>query len=622
MNLLQLQNGSKSFGAKQLFFDASFSVNEGEHIGLIGPNGAGKSTLFKILVNHLELDSGILIKSQKLKIAYLEQESDWNLEINAEKLLTESCELPLWQLKQKSSDLGLTPEDFTIPLKNLSGGYRMRFKLLQLIGQNPNLMLLDEPTNFLDLETVLILENFLQNYEGAYLLISHDREFLKRTTDHIIEVEQGEITKYPGNIDDYFEQKALILEQQQKTALNQAVKREAILDFVKRFGAKATKAKQAQSRLKRLEKMEHIEIKALPVRAKINIPIPSDTGKEILNLKNTNWGYPGKTVLENVNLRLLRGDHLGIVGFNGAGKSTLLKGLSGILKPQQGELQYGYQVQVGYFSQHSSERLNPEATILESLQATAHTSIKNQEILNLAGSLLFSGDDVYKKIKVLSGGEKSRVALGQILLLKAPVLLLDEPTNHLDFDTVEALTQALQNYDGSIIVVSHDRGFIARVATKILEIKNRKAEFYPGTYEDYLWSLEKGVLSLKSENISNNTNNFKSNFQNSTADSKNENTQSKLNYAVEKKRLEKEMIIINRNIKKIETEIAELTSKQQVLTNNLLASNGSKAKDLAFDLNELSKNILKLEDSLLFEMEKNEQLERELRSLFESTNLK
>lgn len=499
MNLLQLNQGFKQYGTKVLFDNARFAVNEGEHVGVIGPNGAGKTTLFKILVGQETLDSGELIRSQKLKVGYLEQESREPLDKSAEEFLTETSLTPVWELKQLGLELGLNERHFAVPFHELSGGYRMRMKLLSLIGQQPNLMLLDEPTNFLDLESIMALEKFLQDYAGAFLLISHDREFLKRTTDHTLEVEMGDITKFPGHIDDYFEQKAQMRTILEAQAANQEAKRKSIQDFVDRFGAKATKARQAQSRMKQLEKMEKIDIKDLPVRARINIPPPSHTGKEALVMTEVDLGYDTKKVISDLSLRIETGTHLGVVGFNGAGKSTLLKSLAGRIPLLKGERKLGYQVTLSYYAQHVAEDLNLNDTVFEALQSVAHKDIKQQEILGIAGSLLFSGESVNKKIRVLSGGEKSRVALGQILLRRSPMLLMDEPTNHLDFDTVNALTEALRSYPGTVIVVSHDRSFIGRIATKILEIRDGHAEIYPGTYDDYLWSLEKGSLKTRFE---------------------------------------------------------------------------------------------------------------------------
>lgn len=494
-NLLQVQKASKAFGARKLFDQITFSINESEHVGVIGPNGAGKTTLFKALLEEEDFDEGQVIRSKHLRVGYLSQHDLWREGETGNDYLERTCVLPLWEVKSNGRHLRLSEEVLAREITSLSGGYRMRIKLLSLLGQDPNLMLLDEPTNYLDLETTLLLENFLQNFDGAFLLISHDREFLKRTTDHILEVEGGDVVKYNGHIDDYFEQKELLRSQLEAQAAHAQEKRKAVLDFVSRFGAKATKARQAQSRLKQLQKMEVIEIKSLPVRAAIRLPDPPPVGKLVAELREVDLGYGQNVILKDVNLEIKRGEHVAVVGLNGAGKSTLLKALSGQLQPVEGTVDYGHQVELAIFNQHVVEVLTPHATVLQSLEEAAHPDVSLQEIKNIAGSLLFSGEDVLKKIKVLSGGEKSRVALGQILLKKVPFLLFDEPTNHLDFDTVEALIQALQTYKGSLIVVSHDRGFIRRVGTKIIEVSKGQVEAYPGTYDEYVWRLQQRLAS-------------------------------------------------------------------------------------------------------------------------------
>ncbi len=605
MTLLQLQSGFKSFGSKSLFEDAAFAINEGEHVGVIGPNGAGKTTLFKILVDHEQLDSGEVTKSQMLRLGYLEQESDWDVDEKVEEYLTNNCIKPIWELKQLGIRLGLTPAHFDSHLKQLSGGYRMRVKLLFLIGQEPNLLLLDEPTNFLDLETLLVLESFLQEFKGAFLLISHDREFLRRVTDHILEVEAGNMVKYAGNLDDYFEQKQMLAELLQKQAMSQQAKRSSIMDFVNRFGAKATKARQAQSRLKQLEKMDIIEIKAAPTHSHIQIPPASPTGKMILEVENVQCGYGDNVILKDVTLRLERGHHLGIVGFNGAGKSTLLKSLGEQIPLLLGQVKWGHQVSCSFFAQHTPEALNPQHTVLESLAAGAHKDVLQQEVLNIAGSLLFSGEAVHKKVRVLSGGEKSRVALGRILLQKSPLLLLDEPTNHLDFDTVEALTSALEQYDGTIITVSHDRGFIGRVANKILEVNNGKLTLYPGTYDEYVWSLKKGILSERSED-------------NSTAAkqiSNQNNDAPKFNYKEERKRLENLIRKAQKLVEEGDKKVVKLSAKRDILNESLLTALGESAGTLAKDLHLVSGQIEETELEMLTAMEDQQKYEDELKNL-------
>jgi ATP-binding cassette subfamily F protein 3 len=595
-NLLQLQNAFKSYGAQRLFEDATFAVNEGEHIGVIGANGAGKSTLFKILTGLEELDHGSVIRSQELRLGYLSQHDEWDLDDSGNTFLEKVCTIPSWQAKAQGKDLQISEEILDKPLRSLSGGYRMRIKLIGLLGKDPNLMLLDEPTNYLDLETTLLLERFLQNYEGALLLISHDREVLRRTTDHTLEIETGDIVKYSGHIDDYFEQKELLRSQLEAQVQNQNLKKKAILDFVNRFGAKATKAKQAQSRLKQLDKMEFIEVKPAPVQAVLKIPNPDPVGKIILALRNSDFGYPDRTVLKDVNFEIRRGDHIAVVGLNGAGKSTLLKGLAGKLAPLRGEREVGFQVRMAIFNQHVAEALHAHQSVLESLQEFAAPGTTLQEIRDMAGSLLFSNEAIQKPIRVLSGGEKSRVALGQILLQKVPCMLLDEPTNHLDFQTVEALTQALTNYLGTLIVVSHDRSFIRRVGKKILEVKSGEVQLYPGTYDEYVWSLQQRLMNKEPELESPKTSSPK---QNSTLP-KNSSPSSK-DLQKEKRGLDKKIESIQLLIRSLETENSEL--------NQVILEMSPKAKEAIAKLAENSIKIQELEENWFSLSESREKLE-------------
>ncbi len=614
MNLIQLINGTKQIGSKTLFNQAYLSINDDEHVGLIGANGAGKTTLFKILAGFDELDSGQLIKSTQLKVGYLQQESDWDVDLTVEQFLSAESLVPIWEIKKWGPQLGLEESLYSKSMKTLSGGYRMRIQLQKLMAQLPNLLLLDEPTNFLDLETTLILENFLQKYKGAFLLISHDREFLKRTTDYTAEIELGEMTKFPGHIDDYFEQKKELQGLLAAQARNQDQKRKQIQEFVDRFRAKASKARQAQSRMKMLDKMEIIETKELPVRAQIQIPKPVNTGRETLILDRLAVGFENRKVLSNIQFRLNRGDHLAVVGVNGAGKSTLLKTLAGRLPPLEGEMKWGYQVQVSYFAQHSTDELLLDETVIQAMQRKSHKEVTLQEIKNMAGSLLFNGDDIHKKIRVLSGGEKSRVALGQVLLQKNPVLLLDEPTNHLDFETVEALTQALHTYEGSVLFVSHDRGFVRRLSTKILEIKNGKAEFYPGTYDDYVWRQEKFLLSPEVDEPvldvrpATNKTNLKINAPPVTQETK-------VMIRDLLKKFDTDLKVILKKEKSVESEISQKNQLKEKLIEESMTAQGLRVPEISKQLASLDMEIRDLEMSWMGYMESKEKINQEIENL-------
>ncbi len=595
-NLLQLQSGHKAYGTKVLFDEASFAINDDEHVGVIGPNGAGKTTLFKILTGQESLDGGVLVKTKQLRVGYLAQHDEWEGNESVESYLSRGCRMPLWELKSLGNDLGISDEIYERPVVSLSGGYRMRCKLLYLLGQEPELMLLDEPTNYLDLETTLVLEKFLQGYKGAFLLISHDREFLRRTTDHILEVEQGDIIKYNGNLDDYFEQKTLLRSQLEARAMSLKEKRDEVLKFVARFGAKASKAKQAQSRLKSLGRMETIELKSLPVGASIKIPEPSRAGKTIITLEKAQLGYGERTIIKDVNFTLHNGDHLAVVGLNGAGKSTFLKTLAGVIPPLSGRVELGYQVSIGYYAQHVAENLDANATVLDEMTAKVHSEVSRQDALNMAGSLLFSGDDVKKKISVLSGGEKSRVALGQILLQRAPCLILDEPTNHLDFQTVEALTQSLAQYAGTLVVVSHDRSFIRRIGKKIVEVNNGEASTYLGTYDEYVWSLQKGSLSQRKLTLD--SKNSKPLLSSPVAPKKIESFVSRTDRDRELKRLE-------RNIQKLDERLEILQKKLLALSDSISDSGAYATKfESIKELELVQKSIESVEAEWMSECEK------------------
>lgn len=588
--LFQLVDGAKYIGDRPLFSESTFAVNTGEHIGVIGPNGAGKTSLFKTIIGEYELDEGRIITSNQMRLGYLAQEPKVDqLHIIAREYISSTSLLPEWMLEKLGQGLGLTPLHLDGSLAELSGGYRMRCELLRLIGQEPNFILLDEPTNYLDLESLFVLEKFLVRFAGAFLLISHDREFLRRTCDQTLEVEGGSITKFNGNIDDYFEQKQMLQQQLEKQNMAKDQKRKEILQFAARFGAKANKAKQVQSRLKSLKKLEPVEYKSLITTTKISIPEPIRTGKLVMEAKQVDLGYENHTVLKQVDFNVFRGDHVGIVGINGAGKSTLLKGLSKQLQLQSGSITHGLNVEVGYYAQHVSEALNKEDTVYSALAEKAHPQVSRQEILDLAGGLLFSGESIHKKIKVLSGGEKARVALGQILLAKSPCLLLDEPTNHLDFHTVEALTLALQKFDGSLIVISHDRAFIQRVAKKILLVNEGLVSLFPGNYEEYLWSVEKGSFEFFANNLSSQ----KSTEQESNVDSRDQqptesnNLGSSLNMGSsppskrERKELQKQVYQYKQKSKSLELVMASIEKDINQLNHQLLSSSGEQAASIA-----------------------------------------
>jgi len=395
-----------------------------------------------------------------------------------------------WECGEMAAQFQIDYDRLDVLVQSLPGGYQTRVKLTAMLLKNPNFLILDEPSNYLDLSTLILLENFLQNFNGGYLVVSHDREFLKKTCEHTLEVESGKVALYPGNIEEYFEFKE---EQRGQTeAYNRGIekKRDQMQDFIDRFKAKASTATRAQSKMKQLVKLKTIEIAHELATVKINIPPVEPKTGVAFACEHLTIGYPEKIVARGISFDIDRGKRIAVLGNNGEGKSTFLKTIAGALEPKEGTFKWGTGLKVAYYAQHVFSSLNPDDDIVSHLSRESAAGVSNQDILNMAGCFLFKGDETKKKVKVLSGGERARLILAGILLSKSHVLLLDEPTNHLDFETVEALAHALQKFSGTVFFISHDRTFVNLIATGILEVKNGRIARYPGVYEDYVYHLE------------------------------------------------------------------------------------------------------------------------------------
>lgn len=488
--LLQFNNLSKHYGAVEILSEATASFSSDQKVGVIGRNGAGKSTLCKILTGHEEPDEGKISKNSELRLAYLEQLDPYKDDESVIDFLMRYTGKEEWECAEIAGKFQLKNEILDAKINVLPGGFRTRVKLSAMLLKNPNFVILDEPTNYLDLSTLILLENFLQQFNGGFLIVSHDREFLKRTCDHTLEVENGKVTLYPGDIEDYFkfkeEQRANILAQNKQIEK----KKEQLQDFIYRFRAKASTASRAKSKEKQLSKLKTIEIGHPLSTVAIKIPqVESKSGIALL-CDDLSVGYPDKTIARGIRMEITRGEHVAVLGDNGQGKTTFLKTLAGDLAPQGGFFKWGSGLKIGYYAQHVFSTLHPKDDVYAHLQRTAAPEITAQDILNIAGSFLFKGDDVKKKVSVLSGGERARLCLAGLLLTKSHGLLLDEPTNHLDFETVEALGSALKSFAGTLFFISHDRTFVNLIATNIIDVKNGKITRYPGTYEDYVYHLE------------------------------------------------------------------------------------------------------------------------------------
>jgi ATP-binding cassette subfamily F protein 3 len=533
--MIQLEEISKSFGGQVLFRGLTWHIMRGQGIGLVGPNGAGKTTLCRILTGAMEVDSGQVRRAKSATIGYLPQEiasagdgtvlghllagfpEVERLEEEMELLAAEMAEgddgaseelthrygelqhqyetLGGYGLEAKAKailgGLGFPSGDFFKPLATFSGGWRMRVALGRLLLQAPDLLLLDEPTNHLDLESLQWLEDFLGAYEGTAVIISHDRYFLNRVVDRIAELELGRFALSVGDYDDYQAQKLARQEQIEAAQRTQVEQIEKMERFIRKFRYTATKARQVQSRIKMLDRMERVEVIRAPKRIHFRFPQPPRSGTSVCELRKIRKAYGDNVVYAGVDFRLLRGDRVALVGINGAGKSTLLKMVAGVLPFEGGDRVLGHNASIHYYAQHQLDALNPRKSVLEELGAVA--DVETQPRLRaILGAFLFSGDDVEKPVAVLSGGEKSRLALAKMLLRPANLLCLDEPTNHLDVTAREILEEALEQFEGTMLFISHDRYFINRMATKVVEVRDGRLWEFAGDYDYYLEKSAEG----------------------------------------------------------------------------------------------------------------------------------
>lgn len=534
--MIHLANITKSIGSRVLFQSSSFQINPGNKIGLVGPNGAGKTTIFRVITGEEGLDSGSVNKPDKLVLAYFSQDVGEmkgrsaleEVKAGAQKIFELGREMA--ELETKLSDttmgedemmrvverygevqhefeerggynldarakeiltgLGIKPEEHDSSVERFSGGWKMRIALAKVLLLNPDVLLMDEPTNHLDLESILWLEQWLISFKGAVVMTSHDREFMNRIVTTIVEVAQQKITPYSGNYDFYEKEREIRRDQiiaSHKRQQDMLAKEE---EFIARFAARASHAAQVQSRVKKLEKIERVEIPAEERSIDFEFAIPPRSGNEVVKMENLTkeWIQDGnrvKPVFSGITGLIRRLDKIAVVGVNGAGKSTFLKVISGLTDATAGKVSLGAGVKLGYFSQHSLEVLKPQRTVLEEVESRVPNPNLGY-IRSLLGSFLFSGDDVYKKVSVLSGGEKSRLILATLLANPLNFLILDEPTNHLDIKSREVLLKAVKDFDGTVILVSHDRHFLRATTHRIFEVGHGQLNIFEGNYDYYL----------------------------------------------------------------------------------------------------------------------------------------
>ncbi len=530
--MLQIRNLSFSFGERFILCDANWIINPGKRVALIGPNGAGKTTLLRILAGEIELQGGTILKPKEYRIGYLPQEeialeqgSVLQCVLEGHRQIVELEEeifaihqaldadggkdhelLSRLGMKEQQYDalggyqfettakallsgLGFRTADFHRPLSDFSGGWRMRAYLARLLALNPDLLLLDEPTNHLDLPSLEWLEQYLLKFPGSMIIVSHDRFFIDRLAQEITELDRGKLTHYPGNYHFFEQQKRLNEELLLKKWEQVRAERERQQKFIDRFRYKATKAAQAQSRIKQLAKLQEVELPPPPRRFQFQISVPVHSFKDVLQIEHMSFRYDQEWVLRDISLQVYRGEKLALVGVNGAGKTTLTRLIFGQLAPQQGSLKIGERTSIGYYAQHQVDTLNLDATAFEEV-AGASAKAYETKVRDVLGMFQFTGDEVYKPIRILSGGEKARVSLAKILVSPVNFLIMDEPTNHLDLASKEALENALLHYDGTLLLISHDRYFLDKLVHRVVEIRDKHLYEYAGNYSYYLQRRE------------------------------------------------------------------------------------------------------------------------------------
>jgi ATP-binding cassette subfamily F protein 3 len=487
--LLALRDLHKSYVGVPVLDGVDFTMAEGQKIGLIGRNGAGKSTLLRIVMDLESPDDGEVVRFPQLRLGYLEQLSAAVPGESVSDFLVRQSGQPEWECAKVAGSFDIKGIKLSGPLEALSNGWQMRAKLSALLLQEPNLLLLDEPTNYLDLPTLLLLEANLREWRGAYVVVSHDRAFLRATCSQTAEVERGKLTFFNGPLDVYLEHKERQLEEARRFNKNVAAQRKHLQSFVDRFRYKANLASQAQSKLKMIARLENAEI-PMPLDV-ASIRIPNVEGKDgtALWVTSLSAGHDERAVLEGVDFEIRRGEHVAVVGENGAGKTTLMETLTGALPPVAGRVKWHPHLSIGTYAPHRLTKLDPSHTVRGYLWSCALPGTTDEDVLRAAGDMLFEDEALDKRLGVLSGGERSRLALAGLFLGGHDALVLDEPTNHLDVETAEALAAALGNWSGTLLFVSHDRTFVGMLASAILEVKAGKVRRFPGSYEEYVWQL-------------------------------------------------------------------------------------------------------------------------------------
>ena len=491
--LIQVREAHKRFGDQVLLDGADVSLTDDVKVGFIGRNGAGKSTLLKVLLGDEEIEKGEVIHHPSLRVGYLRQHNPFREGESAMDFLVRDSGAPDWQCGEVAGQFELKGDYLNGPVTALSGGWQTRVKLAALLLHNPNLLMLDEPTNFLDLRTQILLEHFLRDFRQAALIVSHDRAFLKATCSQTLELDRGKLTMHSGDIEQYLVFREERREHDRRVNATVIAKQKQLQRFIEKNRANASTASQAKSKAKQLEKLQTVDVAVDAPTVHIRPPRCNVRSGTALRCEQLAIGYPDHTVAKNIALEIEHGDRVAIVGDNGQGKTTLLRTIVDSLPPVDGNLKWGHGIEIGTYAQHVYTSLDERQTVIENLEYMSDADTTRQDLLAMAGALLFRDEHIQKKVKVLSGGERARLCMAGLLLGTDNVLVLDEPGNHLDVETVEALAEALQKYEGTVIFTSHDRHFVRRIATRVVEVRDGRVKTYFGDYDSYLETVESEI---------------------------------------------------------------------------------------------------------------------------------
>lgn len=583
--LFQIRNAFKSYGDQILLDNTDATITDDAKIGFVGRNGAGKSTLLRILLGEEELDAGEVIRHPNLRVGYLRQHDPFAEGESALDFLMRDSDQPEWKCGEVAGRFEIKGDYLFGPVKELSGGWQTRVKLAALLLHEPNLLLLDEPTNFLDLRTQILLEHFLVSFREACLIVSHDRTFLRSTCDHTLDLTRGKLTLYPGKIGKFLEYQKERREQAIRENVATASKQRQLEKFIAKNKAGANTASQARSKQKQLDRLKLNEIATDERTAYIQAPIVEPKRGAAVRCEGLAMGYPDHRVADEINIEIEHQQRAAIVGDNGQGKTTLLRTLVGSLETLGGDIRWGHNCEIGTYAQHVYTTLPPDDTVLEYLEYQAMKGTTDQQILAVAGSLLFRDDHVQKKIKVLSGGERARLCMAGLLLGDYNILVLDEPGNHLDVETVEALAEALEAYKGTVIFTSHDRHFMKRIATSIIEVRDGSVKNYIGDYDAYLYSINKEIEEGERE------------AQN--AKSASAPPEAKFSSG-EKTLTQNEQRELKKKIKAIERKIARLDEQKKSLNESMLnTTDAEEAMRLHNDIESVSAELAEAEEQWL-----------------------